>query len=55
MLLQSVEDKNSVFVVGEGGLANIKKFLDSNDLKNEIANAGVTGLTTLFIGENKRD
>lgn len=53
--LQSVEDKNSVVVVGEGSLENIKKFLASDDLKNGMANAGVIGSPTLFIGENKRD
>jgi hypothetical protein len=32
----------------------VKKILDSDDLKNGMANAGVVGPPTIFIGENKR-
>lgn len=52
--LQSAEDENSVVVVDLGSLDNIKNFLDSDDLKNGITNAGVVGPPTIFIGENKR-
>lgn len=52
--LQSAEDENSVVVVDQGSLDNIKNFLDSDDLKNGITNAGVVGPPTIFISENKR-
>ncbi|MFT7687684.1 MAG: hypothetical protein ACI9FB_003041 [Candidatus Azotimanducaceae bacterium] len=32
----------------------MRKFQDSDDLKNGMANAGVVGHPTIFIGENKR-
>jgi len=52
--LQSAEDENSVVFVDQGSLDNIKNFLDSDDLKNGITNAGVVGPPTIFISENKR-
>ena len=52
--LQSIDDENSIVVVGEGGLENIKKFLESEDLKSGMENAGVIGPPNIFIGENKR-
>ena len=52
--IQSLDDANSVIVVGEGDLDNVKKFLASEDLKSAMAEAGVMGPPDIFIGENKR-
>ena len=52
--LQSVEDSNHVMVVGEGELEAIKKFLNSEDLRRGMENAGIAGPPEIFIGENKR-
>ena len=43
--LQSVEDSNHVMVIGEGELEAINKFLNSEDLKNGMDNAGIKSLT----------
>ena len=50
--LQSVDDANTVVVIGEGSLENINNFLGSEELKNGMSKAGVMGPPTIFVGEN---
>ena len=52
--LQSVEDSNHVMVVGEGELEAINNFLNSEELKKGMSNAGISGPPNFFIGENKK-
>ena len=52
--LQSVEDANHVMVVAEGELTDIQRFINSEELKNGMAEAGLTGPPEIFIGENRR-
>jgi hypothetical protein len=52
--LQSEEDPNHVMVVGEGELEAIQKFLNSEDLKSGMENAGLASPPEIFVGENKR-
>ena len=52
--LQSVEDSSHVMVVGEGELEAIQRFLNSEDLKSGMENAGVASPPEIFIGENRR-
>ena len=51
---QSVDDPLQVVVVGEGELANIQKFLNSDKLKSGMEKAGIVGAPSVFIGENTR-
>ena len=52
--LQSGENPNHVLVVGEGELAAIQNFLNSDDLKNGMESAGIASPPEIFVGENKR-
>ena len=52
-VLQAADDPNNVTVVGEGELGKIQEFLSSEDLKNALRNAGISGPVTIFVGENK--
>ncbi len=52
-VLQSVDDPNNVLVVAEGELGKIQEFLNSEELKNVMAKAGVGGTPTIFVGENR--
>ena len=52
--LQSVEDPHHVLVVGEGPMDAIQKFLNSDDLKKGLGDAGIAGHPRIFVGENKR-
>jgi hypothetical protein len=52
--LQSEEDPNHVLVVGEGKLEAIQDFLNSDELRSGMENAGITGRPEVFVGENKR-
>ena len=49
--IQSVEDPNHVLVVGEGALKAIRSFLNSEDLKKGMGDAGITGDPEIFVGE----
>ncbi|MFQ6678620.1 MAG: DUF3764 family protein [Fidelibacterota bacterium] len=53
LVLQSEADPTNVVVVGEGELDAIHNFLNSEELKNAMKNAGVTGPPDIIIGENK--
>ncbi len=52
--LQSEKDPNHVMVVAEGELEAIQKFLNSEDLKSGMENAGISSPPEIFVGENKR-
>ena len=52
--LQSVEDSSHVAVVGEGELEAVQKFINSEELKKGMGDAGIVGAPEIFIGENKR-
>ncbi len=52
--LQSVEDLNHVMVIGEGEQEAVKNFLNSEELKNGMAGAGVASPPEVFIGEIKK-
>ena len=51
---QSVDDTNHVLVVGEGTLEAIQEFLNSEDLKSGMEDAGIASAPEIFVGENKR-
>jgi len=52
-VLQSLEDANLVTVVAEGELEKIQEFMNSEELKNVMTDAGVIGPPEVFIGQNK--
>lgn len=52
--LQSVDDSNHVLVVGEGSIEAITKYLDSEELKAGMADAGIASAPEIFIGNNKK-
>ena len=52
--LRSAADANHVLVVGEGESAVIDKFLNSDELKNGMANAGIAGKPDVFVGDDIR-
>ncbi len=51
LLLQASDDPSHVLVVGEGQSGAIQKFVSSDELKEAMKNAGVSGEPNLFIGE----
>lgn len=51
-VIQSIEDANTVVVIGEGDLESVTRFLGSEDLKNGMGEAGVLGPPDIYIGEN---
>lgn len=53
-VLQSAEDQNHVVVVGEGSLADLRKFLGSDSLRSAMQGAGVSGVPDIFIGEDRK-
>ena len=52
--LQSSEDSNHVLVVGEGEFEAVKRFLNSDDLRKGMADAGIASPPDVFVGENRR-
>ncbi len=52
-VVQSLEDANNVTVVAEGELERIQEFMNSEELKSVMADAGVIGPPEVFIGDNK--
>jgi hypothetical protein len=52
--LQSIDDTNHVLVVGEGEVSAIMNFLNSDELKNGMENAGVTSTPEIFVGEDTK-
>lgn len=52
--LQSRDDADHVMVIGEGELEAIDAFLNSEELKTGMKNAGIAGPPTVFVGENKK-
>ncbi len=51
LLLQASDDPNHVLVVGQGALEAIQRFIDSEDLKEGMKDAGVSSEPNLFVGE----
>ena len=51
LLLQASDDPHHVLVVGQGALEDIQKFIGSEDLKEGMKDAGVSGEPNLFVGQ----
>ncbi len=50
-VLTSADDPNHVVVIGEGAMADLQKFLESDELKAARKGAGVVGKPEGFVGK----
>ena len=52
-VLTSLENKNHVVVIGEGPADVLQSFLNSDELKSAMANAGVSSAPDIYVGEEQ--
>lgn len=52
LILQASDDPNHVLVVGRGDIDAIQKFINSDELREGMKNAGVSSEPNMFVGED---